>query len=572
MSLNVPAYGGGYSTGQGTLIERLKQAQINAAMAAQAGVTNVAGATQGIDNSVVYSAEKEAYDKAMYDGNSCTDGKDDGKIGFFASIGNAIEGVGKAIVKGVKGMFTDAEGNFSLGKTLLSIGTIAATFIPVVGPVITCGLACYGIYQGTTAVVNAATIAANATSDAEAKQAWENIGSGAFTVVTSAYGLKAGASALNRQLNAPIAKGGSQMVQAIKAGKGGVWKGCKADFVNNAKGAWQGVKDVKNKITGKAKEYWNNPKQIGQDLKAANPYKKIKAMPGKIKDAYNNYKNSFIDKGVRKVNIADDMASVNIADDIATIKGAKIKLQDGKYTYQDSFGDTYIYNAKGKLTSYTKQMGKNTYTYDANGKLQTTSFSNLEGQTVTDGYNMFGRRNSRTYTDNGAEKIIKYSKFKSNNTVTSKITKTVNGKQVVETTVVKPDGTNVITQTSLDGKTTISTKTIKPDGTTTFLKDANGTTKTYNVGDTQFGYTKNHWYNRKKYTIDGNPTTTASQKWLSRGTNAYNWMMNQKSLGIAGPRFGQLTNINPNSVMYNNPSVQQAILTGYVSNRAGNGF
>ena len=84
MSLNVPAYGGGYSTGQGTLIERLKQAQINAAMAAQAGITNVAGATQGIDNSVVYSAEKEAYDKAMYDGNSCTDGKDDGKIGFFA--------------------------------------------------------------------------------------------------------------------------------------------------------------------------------------------------------------------------------------------------------------------------------------------------------------------------------------------------------------------------------------------------------------------------------------------------------------------------------------------------------
>ena len=69
-------------------------------------------------------------------GNTCTDGKDDGKIGFFGAIGSAIKGIGKGIVNGVKGMFTGKDGKFSLGKTLLSIGTVAlCVACPAVGAV-----------------------------------------------------------------------------------------------------------------------------------------------------------------------------------------------------------------------------------------------------------------------------------------------------------------------------------------------------------------------------------------------------------------------------------------------------
>lgn len=120
---------------------------------------------------------------------TCTDGKDDGKIGFFGAIGNALKGVGKTIVNGVKGMFTDSEGNFSLGKTLLSIGTAALCIaVPAVG-VAACAV---GAVAGGVQVAKGAIAASQATTDAEAKAAWQNIGGGAFTAVASAAGAKAG--------------------------------------------------------------------------------------------------------------------------------------------------------------------------------------------------------------------------------------------------------------------------------------------------------------------------------------------------------------------------------------------
>lgn len=119
----------------------------------------------------------------------CTDGKDDGKIGFFSAIGNAIKGVGKTIVNGVKGMFTDSEGNFSLGKTLLSVGTAALCIaVPAVG-VAACAV---GGVMGAVQVGKGIYSAATADTDAEAKEAWQNIGGGAFTVAASVTGAKAG--------------------------------------------------------------------------------------------------------------------------------------------------------------------------------------------------------------------------------------------------------------------------------------------------------------------------------------------------------------------------------------------
>lgn len=120
---------------------------------------------------------------------TCTDGKDDGKIGFWGALGNMAKGVGKTIVNGVKGMFTDKEGNFSLGKTLLSIGTAALCIaVPAVG-VAACAI---GAVAGGVQVAKGAIAASQAETDAEAKAAWQNIGGGVFSVATSVAGAKAG--------------------------------------------------------------------------------------------------------------------------------------------------------------------------------------------------------------------------------------------------------------------------------------------------------------------------------------------------------------------------------------------
>lgn len=146
--------------------------------------------TIGATNSIRYENDSTNFSTSK---ERCTDGKDDGKIGLLSAVGNAVKGVGKTIVNGVKGMFTNSEGKFSLGKTLLSLGTAAVCVaFPAVG-VAACAIGgAMGAVQVGKGVYNAAT----AKTDAEAKEAWQNIGGGAFTVAASVTGAKAGVKAV----------------------------------------------------------------------------------------------------------------------------------------------------------------------------------------------------------------------------------------------------------------------------------------------------------------------------------------------------------------------------------------
>lgn len=173
-------------------------------------------------------------------GEKCTDGKDDGKIGLFSAIGNAIKGVGKTIVNGVKGMFTNSEGKFSLGKTLLSVGTAALCIaVPAVG-VAACAVGgVMGAVQVGKGIYNAAT----ADTDAEAKEAWQNIGGGAFTVAASAVGAKAGVKAVKATSSA----GGAKGVSALSQLDDGASIGQKAvalgkDMVSSTKNQYSSIK------------------------------------------------------------------------------------------------------------------------------------------------------------------------------------------------------------------------------------------------------------------------------------------------------------------------------------------
>lgn len=156
----------------------------------QAYLQQQSARTSGATNSIRYENDSTNFSTSK---ERCTDGKDDGKIGLFSAVGNAIKGVGKTIVNGVKGMFTNSEGKFSLGKTLLSLGTAAVCVaFPAVG-VAACAIGgAMGAVQVGKGIYNAAT----AKTDAEAKEAWQNIGGGAFTVAASVTGAKAGVKAV----------------------------------------------------------------------------------------------------------------------------------------------------------------------------------------------------------------------------------------------------------------------------------------------------------------------------------------------------------------------------------------
>lgn len=209
------------------------------------------------DDTIIEEESTDSY--VSVSGETCTDGKDDGKIGFFSAIGNALKGVGQTIVNGIKGMFTDSEGNFSLGKTLLSIGTVAACIaFPAVG-IAACAI---GGTMGAIQVGKGIYKAATAETDAEAKVAWQNIGGGVFTVATSAAGAKAGLNAVKATSTAGA--GGtsalSQLDDAASIGQkaSALGKDMLSSTANRASNIKTGAKNI-----------FSNTKSAMSDIKSA---------------------------------------------------------------------------------------------------------------------------------------------------------------------------------------------------------------------------------------------------------------------------------------------------------------
>lgn len=116
------------------------------------------------------------------DGYYTSDGKDDGNISTFEKI--------KAFVKGgtynmVKGMFCDKDG-FSLSRTLLSAAGITA--VALSGPI---GLALasgLGLVCAADNFANSVKLAKTATTDQQARQAFEGFGESTTTAGLSLWG------------------------------------------------------------------------------------------------------------------------------------------------------------------------------------------------------------------------------------------------------------------------------------------------------------------------------------------------------------------------------------------------
>ena len=144
-----------------------------------------------VDTPVFYNnVQQTAVDSFNNKTTTPADGKDDGSIGFFGALKN----IGKGVVKFFTNMFTDENGDFSLKQTAKTLGMIglitAATFIPVVGPLVLPALCAYGMVEGGLHVIKGVSNAMSATTDADAEQAWQDVGSGATEGVLSYVGYK----------------------------------------------------------------------------------------------------------------------------------------------------------------------------------------------------------------------------------------------------------------------------------------------------------------------------------------------------------------------------------------------
>ncbi|MBQ4647337.1 MAG: hypothetical protein IJB79_08315 [Candidatus Gastranaerophilales bacterium] len=397
--------------------------------------------------------------------NECTDGKDDGQINGFSKFLNVCEGVLGMGVNMVKS---------AIKHPFKTAAMIAVCCIPVVGPVIGAGMACYGIYNGVKTVatgIQAAQLAeANATSDAEAKAAWENVGSGIGQTALSVVALKGSAGVLKGQLN-----GGSQTVNLIKAAKGqsageiakiAITEGIKETATNIGGIAQAGIKKA-SRVFEKGKQYWEAGKSgnLGQTL-------------------------------------ADDVATTaNRAGEWA--KG-KIENFNSKQKIDDLPDGPF--DADGNMTSVREDGTTIKWHKDGTGKITATA----DDGTVT----VYGR--------NG--KMISQKTTSSSNASTDGCTTTTkygNGKTVVENVKYNADGTKTttVTTTSAKGNTTVKSTTIDSSGKTinttttsngiTVEVDKSGkstVTNTYNESNTGIIRTKGETIYMKDGVVIENPT------------------------------------------------------------------
>ncbi len=163
------------------------------------------------------------------------DGEDDGKISIATTVCSAVAGVGNTVINSLKGMVTDSEGKFSAGKTLLSAGILVATGAACMAcPAVGVALGAVGVVTGGIQIGKGVYNAATADTDEEAKQAWQNIGGGAFTAALSAVGTKASLNAMKSASTAGL-NGGSAMDEATTAtGKvSGFFKDAASSTKNN---------------------------------------------------------------------------------------------------------------------------------------------------------------------------------------------------------------------------------------------------------------------------------------------------------------------------------------------------
>ncbi len=376
----------------------------------------------------VQQAQVDTY--VSQEGNTCTDGKDDGRIGLPSVLGNIIQGAGKSIVNGIKGMFTDKDGNFSILKTAASVAIGAACIaFPAVG-LAACAI---GVLAGGTKLVKGVATAINSKTDAEAKDAWEAVGDGGLTVALSVVGAKAsygamkagavqanGVSAINGLKNSASYQNASALGKAGQFAKAlgqDAWASTKFSWgkVKTAAGnLWEALKIRKaQKTVERYNKYTDtdfNNMSADKNVKIQSDYKEAQAILNSS-------------EGTEGMNIADKIQAHSEASQAAkaTLKGEQAKLSYAKKALkaaQKSGDEKAIAKAQAELqkveTSF--KAAKNNVGF---GKLTSTVRSKLSNTNTAD----YLSNNYTRLTEGGIKNIINNIKANRNSIKVTEILK-----------------------------------------------------------------------------------------------------------------------------------------------------
>ena len=312
-----------------------------------------------------YVAAQQSDQFVSSNGEKCTDGKDDGKIGFFSKVGNIIKGVfnqaGNMVKSAIQHPF----------KTAALIG---ACFIPIVGPVITAGLCAYGIYSGGKQIISGIQQAESATTDAAAKEAWQNVGGGGLTVGLSVTGLKGSVKALKTQvgLGELGADGACQTFKALE------------NLKNGEGSASQVLKTAASETVENAA---NTARALGEKIQSGG--EKLSKLPDSVRKFADSVKDNGVIKAIKETKVYKDITqplpskakSQTIIEE-ATQANAKIEYYDKaetipkKVTYSD--GKVIEYSRAGNPTKTTTVNGNKTITEKGNKTVETLDGDNYK--------------------------------------------------------------------------------------------------------------------------------------------------------------------------------------------------
>lgn len=189
------------------------------------------------------SAQTQATSQSPFDGgkDAVEDGKDDGNIGFWKATGNFFKGVGKFFT----GMFTDENGDFSLWQTLktaaIAVG-VGAVCVLTAGTAVPALIAAGGVALAGTSLAKGVYNVATAETDAEAENAWQQVGSGTTATVLAVTGAKAVAKGMHAEQAAAGEFDGI-------AGAGRAVKTVFSDSYEAASNSFSGIKTAANGAT-----------------------------------------------------------------------------------------------------------------------------------------------------------------------------------------------------------------------------------------------------------------------------------------------------------------------------------
>ena len=311
----------------------------------------------------------------------CTDGNNDGKIGFFSAIGNIFKGAAKMVVNTVKDIVTNP------AKLL---GAVATAALCVVFPPAGLALAGIGIVSGGAKVIGGISKAMNAKTDAEAKAAFQDIGAGGLTVGLSVAGAKASVksmgagSAVGQKLGVLDKSGNIQKVKLSNVFKdGGKFKPVKGAtkfgkaMLEDAKSSPLGkkltisnIKNFKKTLTSQADDIANTRLNTRMDELAKSGAKQLDdSIMDDVASSRKHYTEA-VDKAQQKLNSAkgqkaqtrasknlekaqkdlDDFNNSVEYTDLNTLKNA---AKGGKNPVKAS-GRDYVEALKSKVPSKTK--------------------------------------------------------------------------------------------------------------------------------------------------------------------------------------------------------------------------